>query len=250
MKNLNKLFISYIFLISLNASAFNSECLDGANYIQEAGQRSEYGDSLRWLFDGGTNQMLDSLYAGGVALEQCFYDFDEMMINSSGIIENTNNININELNINANSALIATNTTNINTNSALIATNTTNIATNVASIAANSSLILANQQNISANTLNIETLFTNIDSLTSSVNSINEAIINQSTMLSKGIASSIAISNVGYSSDGWEFGFGRGDFNNEHEHAFGLSYGSDNASFKVAYTRESTSLGFKVKLGN
>ena len=249
MKNLNKLFISYIFLISLNASAFNSECLDGANYIQEAGQSGQYPDPIMWLFEG-RNELLDSLYAGGVALEQCFYDFDEMMINSSGIIENTNNININELNINANSALIATNTTNINTNSALIATNTTNIATNVASIAANSSLILANQQNISANTLNIETLFTNIDSLTSSVNSINEAIINQSTMLSKGIASSIAISNVGYSSDGWEFGFGRGDFNNEHEHAFGLSYGSDNASFKVAYTRESTSFGFKVKLGN
>lgn len=247
MKNLNKLFISYIFLISLNASAFNSECLDGANYIQEAGQSDQSPDRFMWLFEG---RFLDSLYAGGVALEQCFYDFDEMMINSSGIIENTNNININELNINANSALIATNTTNINTNSALIATNTTNIATNVASIAANSSLILANQQNISANTLNIETLFTNIDSLTSSVNSINEAIINQSTMLSKGIASSIAISNVGYSSDGWEFGFGRGDFNNEHEHAFGLSYGSDNASFKVAYTRESTSFGFKVKLGN
>jgi hypothetical protein len=37
---------------------------------------------------------------------------------------------------------------------------------------------------------------------------------------------------------------------NEHEHAFGLSYGSDKSSFKVAYTRESTSLGFKVKLGN
>lgn len=229
MKNLNKLFISYIFVMSLNVSAFNPSCMMGADLIQESGSVL----LMNGLIVGPIGSNMETgflLQMAGSELQDCFMEMD---FDDTG---NTNNININALNINANSELIAT--------------NTTNIATNVASIAANSSLILANQQNISANTLNIESLFTNIDALTSSINSINQAIINQSTMLSKGIASSIAISNVGYSSDGWEFGFGRGDFNNEHEHAFGLSYGSDKASFKVAYTRESTSLGFKVKLGN
>ena len=235
MKNLNKLLISYMFVMSLNVSAFNPSCIMGADLIQESGQLFGYEGTLmepKFNMEAGF-----LLQMAGSELENCFMEMDfEDTYNSETIIVNTSNIDINAVNINANSALIAT--------------NTTNIATNVASIAANSSLILANQQNISANTLNIETLFTNIDSLTSSVNSINQAIINQSTMLSKGIASSIAISNVGYSSDGWEFGFGRGDFNNEQENAFGLSYGSDKTSFKVAYTKESTSFGFKVKLGN
>jgi hypothetical protein len=217
-----------MFVMSLNVSAFNPSCIIGADLIQESGQLLQYqAPFMDPMFNMEAGFLLQM---AGNELEDCFIEMD---FDDAG---NTNNININAVNINANSALIAT--------------NTTNIATNVASIAANSSLILANQQNISANTLNIESLFTNIDALTSSINSINKAIINQSTMLSKGIASSIAISNVGYSSDGWELGFGRGDFNNEHEHAFGLSYGSDKASFKVAYTRESTSLGFKVKLGN
>jgi len=172
MKNLNKLFISYIFVMSLNVSAFNPSCMIGADLIQESGYELEMAG-----FEPIGGYMMEAgflLQMAGSELEDCFMEMD------FDVTGNTNNININALNINANSELIAT--------------NTTNIATNVASIAANSSLILANQQNISANTLNIESLFTNIDALTSSINSINQAIINQSTMLSKGIASSIAIS--------------------------------------------------------
>ena len=247
MKNLTKLLILCIFVISSNVKATSIECIMGSDMLSKSGLSLESSSMYSENNDGSDYMLREAgffLHDAGMFLRECFEDIDQMSIgNPIAVTDNTNNIN--------------TNSNNITANSALIATNTSNIALNAASIAANSSLILtgieivnANQQNISANALNIETLFTNIDSLTSSVNSINQALVNQSTMLSKGIASSIAISNVDYSSDGWEFGFGRGEFNSQHEHAFGLSYGSDKASFKVAYNRESTSVGFKVKLGN
>ena len=130
---------------------------------------------------------------------------------------------------------LKSNTNGIADNQGLIGNLQQAVGTNVNNISANTASVVANTNNISTNTLTI-----------SSNNSVN---LMQFKKLSSGVASSIAISNVGYADEGWSMGVGVGNFNSETEYAFGLSFASTNTSIKLATSKDSSSLGINYKFG-
>ena len=116
------------------------------------------------------------------------------------------------------------------------------LKTNTGGIGDNQGLISKAQQAIVVNTNNISrNLLT--------INSIQLDNLMQFTKLSSGVASSIAISNIDYADEGWSIGVGAGNFNSETEYAFGLSFASENTSFKIATSKDSSSLGINYKFG-
>ena len=139
--------------------------------------------------------------------------------------------------------------TSIESNISNISGNTANISNNAASISSltnaigdNQVLIGNAQQVIGVNTNNISS-----NSLT--ITSIQLDNLMQFKKLSSGVASSIAISNVDYADEGWSIGVGAGNFNSETEYAFGLSFASENTSFKIATSKDSSALGINYKFG-
>ena len=139
--------------------------------------------------------------------------------------------------------------TSIESNISNISGNTANISNNAASISSltnaigdNQGLIGNAQQAIGINTNNISS-----NSLT--ITSIQLDNLMQFKKLSSGVASSIAISNVDYADEGWSMGVGAGNFNSETEYAFGLSFASENTSFKIATSKDSSALGVNYKFG-
>ena len=139
--------------------------------------------------------------------------------------------------------------TSIESNISNISGNTANISNNAASISSltnaigdNQGLIGNAQQVIGVNTNNISS-----NSLT--ITSIQLDNLMQFKKLSSGVASSIAISNVDYADEGWSMGVGAGNFNSETEYAFGLSFASENTSFKIATSKDSSALGINYKFG-
>ncbi len=130
-----------------------------------------------------------------------------------------------------------------------IETNISKISGNTASIYAltnmsgdNQGLIGNAQQAIGINSANITI---NSQAMTS----IQLDNLMQFKKLSSGVASSIAISNVDYADEGWSIGIGAGNFNSETEYAFGLSFASENTSFKIATSKDSSALGVNYKFG-
>ena len=139
--------------------------------------------------------------------------------------------------------------TSIESNISNISGNTANISNNAASISSltnaigdNQGLIGNAQQAIGINTANISS-----NSL--AMTSIQLDNLMQFKKLSSGVASSIAISNVDYADEGWSMGVGAGNFNSETEYAFGLSFASENTSFKIATSKDSSALGVNYKFG-
>ena len=130
---------------------------------------------------------------------------------------------------------LKSNTNGIADNQGLIGNLQQAVGTNVNNISANTASVVANTNNISTNTLTIS--------------SNNSANLMQFKKLSSGVASSIAISNVGYADEGWSMGVGVGNFNSETEYAFGLSFASINTSIKLATSKDSSSLGINYKFG-
>tara|TARA_Y200000002_G_scaffold31816_1_gene23448 strand:+ start:370 stop:1077 length:708 start_codon:yes stop_codon:yes gene_type:complete len=139
--------------------------------------------------------------------------------------------------------------TSIESNISNISGNTVNISNNAASISSltnaigdNQGLIGNAQQLIGVNT-------NNISSNSQTITSIQLDNLMQFKKLSSGVASSVAISNVDYADEGWSMGVGAGNFNSETEYAFGLSFASDNTSFKIATSKDSSALGINYKFG-
>ena len=98
----------------------------------------------------------------------------------------------------------------------------------------------------------IESNISSISSNTASISALTNMSGNnlmQFNKLSSGVASSIAISNVDYADEGWSIGVGAGNFNSETEYAFGLSFASENTSFKIATSKDSSALGVNYKFG-
>ena len=118
----------------------------------------------------------------------------------------------------------------------------TDLKSNANGIADNQGLIGNLQQAVGTNVNNISTN-------ASTISSNNSANLMQFKKLSSGVASSIAISNVGYADEGWSMGVGVGNFNSETEYAFGLSFASTNTSVKLATSKDSSSLGINYKFG-
>ena len=118
----------------------------------------------------------------------------------------------------------------------------TDLKSNTNGIADNQGLIGNLQQAVGTNVNNISTN-------ASTISSNNSANLMQFKKLSSGVASSIAISNVGYADEGWSMGVGVGNFNSETEYAFGLSFASTNTSIKLATSKDSSSLGINYKFG-
>lgn len=116
----------------------------------------------------------------------------------------------------------------ISSNSALIATNASRIANNSSQIANNSSRIdLANQQAAWTNR--------RIDALESAKDS--------------GLASVIAMSNVGYSNGGSYLSFGFGKYRGDLSSAIGYSYANDSIAFKFTVSEDGAKgFGFSLKL--
>ena len=100
---------------------------------------------------------------------------------------------------------------------------------------------------IESNISNISSNTTNISSNSLIISSIQLDNLIQFTKLSSGVASSIAMSNVDYADEGWSMGVGAGNFNSETEYAFGLSFASENTSFKIATSKNSSALGINYK---
>ena len=137
---------------------------------------------------------------------------------------------------------IESNNSNISGNTANISNNAASISSLTNAIGDNQGLIGNAQQVIGVNTNNISS-----NSLT--ITSIQLDNLMQFKKLSSGVASSIAISNVDYADEGWSIGIGAGNFNSETEYAFGLSFASENTSFKIATSKDSSALGINYKFG-
>ena len=118
----------------------------------------------------------------------------------------------------------------------------TSLKTNTNYIVDNQGLIGNAQQLIGVNT-------NNISSNSQTITSIQLDNLMQFKKLSSGVASSVAISNVDYADEGWSMGVGAGNFNSETEYAFGLSFASENTSFKIATSKDSSALGINYKFG-
>ena len=95
---------------------------------------------------------------------------------------------------------------------------------------------------------NISSISSNTASISALTNMSGDNLM-QFKKLSSGVASSIAISNVDYADEGWSIGVGAGNFNSETEYAFGLSFASENTSFKIATSKDSSALGVNYKFG-
>ncbi len=137
---------------------------------------------------------------------------------------------------------IESNISNISGNTANISNNATTILSLTNAIGDNQGLIGNAQRVIGINTANISS-----NSL--SMSSIQLDNLTQFKKLSSGVASSIAISNIDYADEGWSIGVGAGNFNSETEYAFGLSFASENTSFKIATSKDSSALGINYKFG-
>ena len=130
-----------------------------------------------------------------------------------------------------------------------VGTNVNNISTNASTISSNANGIADNQGLIGNLQQAVGTNVNNISTNASTISSNNSANLMQFKKLSSGVASSIAISNVGYADEGWSMGVGVGNFNSETEYAFGLSFASTNTSIKLATSKDSSSLGINYKFG-
>ena len=154
---------------------------------------------------------------------------------------------------------IDTNKTNIAKNADDIATNKTNIATNATNIATNATNIATNKTNIETNALGIANNSVRIDNLAALVNSNVDRIEGLETLTSlmrneyrTGIASSIALSQIQYASDGFSIGVGHGEFKDKDEMAVGIGYGGQfnekvGYQFQFGSSGDSTGFGFTIR---
>ena len=179
--------------------------------------------------------------------------------NKSSAQTNASNISTNTNNISTNADDIATNKTNIAKNADDIATNKTNIATNATNIATNATNIATNKTNIETNALGIANNSVRIDNLAALVNSNVNRIEGLETLTGlmrneyrTGIASSIALSQIQYASDGFSIGVGHGEFKDKDEMAVGIGYGGQfnekvGYQFQFGSSGDSTGFGFTIR---
>ena len=173
----------------------------------------------------------------------CFPDvLTDLKSNTNGIADNQGLIgNLQQA--------VGTNVNNISANTASVVANTNNISTNTLAVSSNTNGIADNQGLIGNLQQAVGTNVNNISANTSTISSNNSVNLMQFKKLSSGVASSIAISNVDYADEGWSMGVGAGNFNSETEYAFGLSFASENTSFKIATSKDSSALGINYKFG-
>jgi hypothetical protein len=154
---------------------------------------------------------------------------------------------------------IDTNKTNISKNADDIATNKANIATNATNIGTNATNIATNKSNIETNALGIANNSVRIDNLAALVNSNVNRIEGLETLTGlmrneyrTGIASSIALSQIQYASDGFSIGVGHGEFKDKDEMAVGIGYGGQfnekvGYQFQFGSSGDSTGFGFTIR---
>ena len=184
---------------------------------------------------------------------------DDIATNKTNIAKNADDIATNKTNIAKNADDIATNKTNIAKNADDIATNKTNIATNATNIATNATNVATNKSNIETNALGIANNSVRIDNLAALVNSNVNRIEGLETLTGlmrneyrTGIASSIALSQIQYASDGFSIGVGHGEFKDKDEMAVGIGYGGQfnekvGYQFQFGSSGDSTGFGFTIR---
>ena len=209
------------------------------------------GDQIDINIKKGTDLLVD-----GKSVTQALKDIDT---NKTNIAKNADDIATNKTNIAKNADDIATNKTNIAKNADDIATNKTNIATNATNISTNATNIATNKSNIETNALGIANNSLRIDNLAALVNSNVNRIEGLETLTGlmrneyrTGIASSIALSQIQYASDGFSIGVGHGEFKDKDEMAVGIGYGGQfnekvGYQFQFGSSGDSTGFGFTIR---
>ena len=209
------------------------------------------GDQIDINIKKGTDLLVD-----GKSVTQALKDIDT---NKTNIAKNADDIKTNKTNIAKNADDIATNKTNIAKNADDIATNKTNIATNATNIGTNATNIATNKSNIETNALGIANNSVRIDNLAALVNSNVNRIEGLETLTGlmrneyrTGIASSIALSQIQYASDGFSIGVGHGEFKDKDEMAVGIGYGGKfnekvGYQFQFGSSGDSTGFGFTIR---
>lgn len=224
--------------------------------VEQDGKQQLYatdanGDQIDINIKKGTDLLVD-----GKSVTQALKDIDT---NKTNIAKNADDIATNKTNIAKNADDIATNKTNIAKNADDIATNKTNIATNSTFIATNATNIATNKSNIETNALGIANNSVRIDNLAALVNSNVNRIEGLETLTGlmrneyrTGIASSIALSQIQYASDGFSIGVGHGEFKDKDEMAVGIGYGGQfnekvGYQFQFGSSGDSTGFGFTIR---
>ena len=224
--------------------------------VEQDGKQQLYatdanGDQIDINIKKGTDLLVD-----GKSVTQALKDIDT---NKTNISKNADDIATNKTNISKNADDIATNKTNISKNADDIATNKTNIATNATNIVTNATNIATNKTNIETNALGIANNSLRIDNLAALVNSNVNRIEGLETLTGlmrneyrTGIASSIALSQIQYASDGFSIGVGHGEFKDKNEMAVGIGYGGQfnekvDYQFQFGSSDDSTGFGFTIR---
>ena len=254
-----KTFTSVFALDDLISEQENGEIHIGENSlvtVEKDGMQLLYatnanGDQIDINIKKGTDLLVD-----GKSVTQALKDIDT---NKTNIAKNADDIDTNKTNIAKNADDIAANKTNIAKNADDIDTNKTNIATNKTNIATNTTNIATNKTNIETNALGIANNSVQIDNLAALVNSNVNRIEGLETLTGlmrneyrTGIASSIALSQIQYASDGLSIGVGHGKFKDKDEMAVGIGYGgqfNEKVGYQIKFgsSGDSTGFGFTMR---
>ena len=204
-------------------------------------------------------QLLYATDANGDQIDINIKKGTDLLVDGKSVTQALKDIDTNKTNIAKNADDIATNKTNIAKNADDITTNKTNIATNATNIATNATNIATNKTNIETNALGIANNSVRIDNLAALVNSNVDRIEGLETLTGlmrneyrTGIASSIALSQIQYASDGFSIGVGHGEFKDKDEMAVGIGYGGQfnekvGYQFQFGSSGDSTGFGFTIQ---
>ena len=226
---------------------------------QEANGEIHIGENSLVTVEKDGVQLLYATDANGDQIDINIKKGTDLLVDGKSVTQALKDIDTNKTNISKNADDIATNKTNISKNADDIATNKTNIATNATNIATNATNIATNNTNIETNALGIANNSLRIDNLAALVNSNVNRIEGLETLTGlmrneyrTGIASSIALSQIQYASDGFSIGVGHGEFKDKDEMAVGIGYGGQfnekvGYQFQFGSSGDSTGFGFTIR---
>jgi hypothetical protein len=247
-----KTFTSVFALDDLISEQENGEIHIGENSlvtVEKDGMQLLYatnanGDQIDINIKKGTDLLVD-----GKSVTQALKDIDT---NKTNIAKNADDIDTNKTNIAKNADDIDTNKTNIAKNADNIAANKTNIATNTTNIATNKTNIETNALGIANNSVQIDNLAALVNSNVNRIEGLETLTGLMRNEYRTGIASSIALSQIQYASDGLSIGVGHGKFKDKDEMAVGIGYGgqfNEKVGYQIKFgsSGDSTGFGFTMR---
>jgi hypothetical protein len=247
-----KTFTSVFALDDLISEQENGEIHIGENSlvtVEKDGMQLLYatnanGDQIDINIKKGTDLLVD-----GKSVTQALKDIDT---NKTNIAKNADDIAANKTKIAKNADDIDTNKTNIAKNADNIATNKTNIATNTTNIATNKTNIETNALGIANNSVQIDNLAALVNSNVNRIEGLETLTGLMRNEYRTGIASSIALSQIQYASDGLSIGVGHGKFKDKDEMAVGIGYGgqfNEKVGYQIKFgsSGDSTGFGFTMR---